>query len=127
MLRDYSYGPTRLPLISFDARFAIKYGITEAIIFNDLYFDLSMRLKIMQRRNRTWNEHNGWIEEGGYWWMRCTEEYLFDEFSILFSKRERKVAIKNLCDAGLLCIRPSMTAGYYWIRIGEESDRTEVQ
>lgn len=125
MLENYAYCPANFPAIFFDVRFAKKYGIAEAIIFNDLYYSFTESLKMMLHRYKTWGECDGWIKEGGYWWERYTADYLFGRYKTLYDEQTHKNAIKNLCDRGLLYLRPSLTEGYYWLRIGEEVEVDE--
>lgn len=120
MLRDYEYGPILPPYICCDGRFAKKYGITEAIIFNFLYHDFLTRSQM--KRYGGWHEEDGWIEEGGRLWQYNSQKVIFGWFAGIFSEQQHKDAIKHLCDEGLLFLRPSVTDGYYWISIGEESE-----
>lgn len=122
MLENYIYCPATSSEIFFDARFAAQYGVNEAIIFNNLYYAYSESLTMTKHRSKIWHDESGWLREGGYWWERCTQKYLFERFSIFLCEQEHKTAIKNLCDAGLLYVRPSMTEGYYWIRFCEGSE-----
>lgn len=121
MLEDYSYCRAGPRDVFFDGAFARKYGIKEAILFNFLYCHYTDNLK-MKLADR-WHDHeDGWMNEGGHWWQRCFADLLFKWYKIIFDEQEHKDAIKSLCDAGLLYVRPSMTDGYYWIAIGEEQD-----
>lgn len=120
MLKDYVYGPIMPPYICCDGRFARRYGITEAIIFNFLYHDFLTRAQM--KRYGGWHEEDGWMEEGGRLWRCNSQEILFGGFNGIFSEQQHKDAIRHLCDEGLLFVRPSVTDGYYWVSIGEEAD-----
>lgn len=120
MLNDYVYGPMAYPHIHFDSRFAKRYGIVEAIIFDQLYYDFLTELQM--KLSSGWPRDEGWIEEAGRWWRRYTSRYLFGSFSVLFDAQEHKRAVGHLCQEGLLFLKPSVTDGYWWIAIGEESE-----
>lgn len=120
MLKDYEYGPILPPYICCDGRFAKKYGIAEAIIFNLLYHDfLTTSQKI---RYGGWHQDDGWREEDGHLWRCHSGNNLFGCFDGIFDEQQHRDAIAHLCNEGLLYLRPSLTEGYYWISIGKESD-----
>ena len=106
MIRDYIIGPSMYPYGCFDIRFAEKYGIEEAIVFN----------------RRCWGGVSGCMEDGGIFWVRVTEKFLFRGNSKLFSETKAKEIVKNLEDFGLLFVRASLTKGYFWIALGEEKE-----
>lgn len=118
MLKDYVYGPVMPPYICCDGRFARKYGICEAIIFNFLYHDFLTTSQM--KRYGGWHKEDGLIEESGRLWRCHSETNLFGFFADIFDKQQHRDAINHLCDEGLLYLRPSLTEGYYWVCIGEE-------
>lgn len=120
MLSDYVYGPNIRSYTCFDAHFAERYGLAEAIIFNQIYFDFMQEYQ--QREFSKWKQDEGWMEEQGRSWSRYRETALFGRFAELFDQTLIQSAFAHLCAEGLLYLRPSVTEGYYWVSIGEESE-----
>ena len=120
MIKDYMIGPSMYPYGCFDMRFAEKYGLEEAIVFNVLAHEILLTKQTDEER-RCWGGVSGCMEEGGIFWVRVTEKFLFHTLS-LFKEANIRQIIKNLESFGLLFVRPSMTKGYFWIALGEEND-----
>lgn len=125
MLKDYVYGPIMPPYICCDGRFAEKYGIVEAIIFNYLYHDFVTTSQM--KRYGGWHQEDGWMEADGHMWRCCSETNLFGCFTGIFNEQQHRDAINHLCNERLLHLRPSLTDGYYWISIGEELNSQEMK
>ena len=120
MIKDYMIGPSMRPYCCFDIRFAEKYGLEEAIVFNSLAHDIMM-MEQMNESRKHWGGEPGCMEEGGIFWVRVTEKLLFHASS-LFTEPQIRQIIRNLESFGLLYVRPSMTKGYFWIALGEEKE-----
>lgn len=121
MIRDYIIGPSMYPYGCFDIRFAEKYGIEEAIVFNTLAREIMLTEQTDESR-RCWGGVSDCMEDGGIFWVRVTEKFLFRGNSKLFSETKAKEIVKNLEDFGLLFVRASLTKGYFWIALGEEKE-----
>lgn len=121
MISDYMIGPTIYPHGFYDVRFAKKYGLEEATVFNTLAHEIVMADQ-MNRSRKYWGGEPGCMEEGGVFWMRITEKALFHRASSLFTEEKTREIIRNLESLGLLLVRPSMTKGYFWIALGEEKE-----
>ncbi|MEQ2655934.1 hypothetical protein AAAT68_03595 [Lawsonibacter asaccharolyticus] len=120
MIKDYMIGPSMYPYGCFDIRFAKKYGIEEAIIFNILAHEIILMTQRDESR-KYWGGEPGCMEEGGHFWVRFTENFLFHT-STLFTEAKIRQTLRNLESSGLLLVRPSMTKGYFWITLGEERE-----
>lgn len=119
MLKDYEIGPVIFPAVFFDTRFAKKYGINEAIIFNNLAHGIYFTAQQAKYRSY-WNDMCGGIVEDGKFWLRCPERYLFGSICPLFDENKIRDILKNLEGQGVFLIRPSLTSGYYWVTFGPE-------
>lgn len=123
MLSDYIYGPVMYPYVCFDARFAERYGVTEAIVFNHLYHDFLV--EVQMKTSSGWARDDGWIKEAGRWWRMHTTDSLLNEWHNFIDAQQVKVAIEHLCKEKVLYVRPSMTNGYWWVAIGEEENKDD--
>lgn len=115
----YELGPVIYPACFFDFRFAEKYGICEAILFNGIAHEIYL----VQQFPENAKKHNflGTMEEGGHLWVRFTEKRLYHPFPNLFDDETTKKAIEHISGSGVILIRPSMTEGYYWVALGEDA------
>lgn len=122
ILKDYEIGPAIFPAVFFDIRFAKKYGINEAIIFNSLAHDIVVTDHQAKHRSY-WNDMCGGIVEDGKFWLRCPEDYLFRSICSLFDENQIRDILKRLEKQGIFRIRSSLTSGYYWVTFGPEMER----
>ena len=120
---QYILGPVVYPAGFFDFRFAEKYGVCEAILFNGIAHEITLAERLSEKER----EYNflGTMEDGGHLWVRFTEKILYHPFPKLFDAETTKKAVEHMKDSGVILIRPSMTRGYYWVAPGDENRREE--
>lgn len=106
--------PVLYPIVCFDERIAKKYGVCEAILFNEIAHDITAEKDYGVSR-----EH---ITEGDSFWVRFYAPALGRPCAELFGAQEAVRALRHLETSGLLRFRPDKDGAFRWIALGGEPE-----